>query len=58
MPIAERDVKWVSVPKIGLLEQLYVPAIVQGLQTTVRHAAKTLFESRFNTAISAIVPCV
>ena len=43
MPIAESDVKWVSVPKIGLLEQLYVPAIVQGLQTTVWHAAKTLF---------------
>src|SRR6516162_7261631 len=43
MPIPDRDVKWVSVPKIGLLEQLYVPAIVQGLQTTVRHATKTLF---------------
>jgi NADH-quinone oxidoreductase subunit I len=43
MPIAESDVKWVSAPKIGLLEQLYVPAIFQGLQTTVRHATKTLF---------------
>jgi NADH-quinone oxidoreductase subunit I len=43
MPIAESEVKWVSAPKIGLLEQLYVPAIFQGLQTTVRHATKTLF---------------
>jgi len=43
MPIAESDVRWVSTPKIGLLEQLYVPAIFQGLQTTVRHATKTLF---------------
>jgi NADH-quinone oxidoreductase subunit I len=43
MPIAESDVKWVTAPKIGLLEQLYVPAIFQGLQTTVRHATKTLF---------------
>lgn len=43
MPIAESDVKWVSTPKIGLLEQLYLPAIFQGLQTTVRHATKTLF---------------
>jgi NADH-quinone oxidoreductase subunit I len=43
MPIAESDVKWVSTPKIGLLEQLYVPAIFQGLQTTARHAAKALF---------------
>ena len=43
MPIADSDVKWVSTPKIGLFEQLYVPAIFQGLQTTVRHARKTLF---------------
>jgi NADH-quinone oxidoreductase subunit I len=43
MPIAESDVKWVSVPKMGLFEQLYVPAIFQGLQTTARHAAKALF---------------
>ena len=42
MPIADNDVKWVSTPRIGLLEQLYVPAIFQGLQTTVRHATKTL----------------
>ena len=43
MPIADSDVKWVSTPKIGLLEQLYVPTIFQGLQTTVRHAAKAMF---------------
>ena len=43
MPIADSEVKWVTAPKIGLLEQLYVPAIFQGLQTTVRHATKTLF---------------
>jgi NADH-quinone oxidoreductase subunit I len=43
MPIAETDVKWVAPPKVSLLEQLYVPAIFQGLQTTVRHATKTLF---------------
>lgn len=43
MPIAENDVKWVATPNIGLFEQLYVPAIFQGLQTTVRHATKALF---------------
>jgi NADH-quinone oxidoreductase subunit I len=43
MPIAESDVKWVEAPKIGLLEQLYVPAIAQGLATTVRHATNALF---------------
>jgi NADH-quinone oxidoreductase subunit I len=43
MPIAERDVKWIEPPQIGLLEQLYLPAIVEGLGTTIRHAAKALF---------------
>jgi NADH-quinone oxidoreductase subunit I len=42
MPIAARDVKWVETPKIGLVEQLYLPAIFSGLTTTVRHATKAL----------------
>jgi NADH-quinone oxidoreductase subunit I len=37
MPISESDVKWIEPPRIGLLEKLYLPAIWQGLQTTVRH---------------------
>lgn len=37
MPIADKDVKWVQEPRLGLLEQLYLPAIMEGLQTTVRH---------------------
>jgi NADH-quinone oxidoreductase subunit I len=37
MPIAEKDVKWVQEPKIGLLEKLYLPAIFAGLGTTVKH---------------------
>ena len=40
MPIAASDVRWVEEPKIGLLEQLYIPAIVEGLQTTVKHMFK------------------
>jgi NADH-quinone oxidoreductase subunit I len=42
MPISENEVRWVKPPKIGLLEQLYVPAIFEGLRTTVRHATATL----------------
>ena len=42
MPIAESDVRWVDVPKLSLLEQLYVPAIVSGLVTTGKHLARTL----------------
>jgi NADH-quinone oxidoreductase subunit I len=43
MPISASDVKWVDPPKIGILEQLYVPAIVEGLTTTIRHSLATLF---------------
>ncbi|MGE3806892.1 MAG: NADH-quinone oxidoreductase subunit I [Gemmataceae bacterium] len=37
MPIADKDVKWVVEPHMGLLEQLYLPALFQGLQTTFKH---------------------
>lgn len=37
MPLSEQDVKWVATPKLGLLEQLYLPAIFAGLYTTVSH---------------------
>ena len=43
MAIAEKDVKWVQEPRMGIVEQLYLPAIFEGLQTTVRHATKALF---------------
>ena len=43
MPIRPEEVKWVQMPRIGLYEQLYLPAIVEGLQTTLRHAGKALF---------------
>jgi NADH-quinone oxidoreductase subunit I len=31
------DVQWVEEPSIGLWEAMYLPAIVEGLSTTVRH---------------------
>ncbi len=43
MAIAEKDIKWVQEPRMGIVEQLYLPAIMEGLQTTVRHATKALF---------------
>ena len=39
MPMAASDVRWVEEPKIGILEQLYLPAIVSGLSTTLKHVA-------------------
>jgi len=37
MPIDPNDVITVKPPKMGLYEQLYLPAIFDGLRTTVRH---------------------
>src|SRR5918994_3643812 len=34
---AANSVKWVTEPKVGLFERMYLPAIAQGLATTVRH---------------------
>jgi NADH-quinone oxidoreductase subunit I len=43
MPIAEKDVRWVEEPQMGLLEQLYLPAILSGMVTTARHGINALF---------------
>jgi NADH-quinone oxidoreductase subunit I len=40
MPIKEADVRWVEPPKMGLAERLYLPAIAEGLGTTLRHFFK------------------
>jgi NADH-quinone oxidoreductase subunit I len=37
MPIKDSDIQWVQEPRMGLMEKLYLPAILQGLQTTVKH---------------------
>lgn len=37
MPINEQDVAWVAPPKLGLLEQLYLPIVFDGLATTLKH---------------------
>ena len=37
MPIDPKDVKWVEEPRLGITELLYLPAILQGMATTVRH---------------------
>lgn len=37
MPIPEKEVRWVATPRMGLMEKLYLPAIAQGLQTTLKH---------------------
>lgn len=35
--MTESDVKWVDEPKLGFWEQLYFPALIDGIKTTVGH---------------------
>ena len=42
MPVLPEAVRWTEEPRIGLMEQLYLPAIFSGLATTARHAVDTL----------------
>ena len=47
MPLAESQVRWVKPPKIGLMEKLYIPAIVAGLGTTMKHVFKKPVTQQF-----------
>jgi NADH-quinone oxidoreductase subunit I len=47
MPIADKDVRWVQAPKLRLLEQLYLPAIATGLQTTIKHVFRHKVTQQF-----------
>ena len=40
MPIDANDVRWVKPPKMGLAVRMYLPAIFEGLATTVKHLFK------------------
>jgi len=37
MAAGTKSVRWIEEPKVGLFERMYLPAIAQGLATTVRH---------------------
>ena len=37
MPLTNDDVRWVQEPRLGFWDQLYVPALLDGLRTTVGH---------------------
>jgi NADH-quinone oxidoreductase subunit I len=37
VPIPAGQVNWVEEPKLGILEQMYLPAIATGLATTIKH---------------------
>lgn len=37
MPIKSEDIVWVEEPRMGFWDAMYMPAIVEGLKTTIRH---------------------
>jgi NADH-quinone oxidoreductase subunit I len=47
MTPAERHVRWVEEPKMGFFEKLYLPAIGQGLGTTIKHLFKTKITEQY-----------
>jgi NADH-quinone oxidoreductase subunit I len=40
VPIDSNDVEWIEEPKIGFWEATFLPAIFEGLKTTVKHVIK------------------
>src|SRR5437868_14279238 len=47
MPIESKDVRWVLEPRMNILERLYFPAIMAGVQTTLSHMFKTKVTVQF-----------
>jgi NADH-quinone oxidoreductase subunit I len=47
MPIQDQDVRWVKPPELSLAERLYLPAIAQGLGTTIKHMFAPRFTRQF-----------
>ena len=56
MPIAESEVSWVEEPKLGLLGQLYLPLIVDGLSTTFSHMFKKKVTEQYPEQDSKMPP--
>jgi NADH-quinone oxidoreductase subunit I len=56
MPIAESQVRWVKPPKMTLADKLYLPAIVQGLGTTLKHAFSKPVTQQFPEERPALPP--
>jgi NADH-quinone oxidoreductase subunit I len=47
MPIADTDVRWIKPPVLGLMDRLYLPAIVEGLGTTIKHIFQPAVTQQF-----------
>lgn len=47
MPIQEHEVRWVAEPKLSILDRLYLPAIAEGLETTLSHSLRPRVTRQF-----------
>jgi len=47
MPLSEKDVRWVEPPTLGLMDMLYIPAITQGLVTTMQRIVRPKITREF-----------
>ncbi len=47
MPIKPEEVRWVAPPRMGLWERLYIPAVLQGLGTTLSHMVRPAVTQQF-----------
>lgn len=56
MAISPSSVTWVKVPKLGLLEQLYLPAIASGIGTTVKHLTRTVLGGELTQQYPEVEP--
>jgi NADH-quinone oxidoreductase subunit I len=56
MPIAQNEVRWVDEPKIGFWERLYLPAIGQGLATTIGHLFKPKITEQYPEQPATVPP--
>ena len=56
MPIAEDDVRWVEEPRLGIWEQLYIPALIDGFKTTVGHMFSRKITEQYPEQEPRLVP--
>jgi NADH-quinone oxidoreductase subunit I len=56
MPIPENEVRYVEEPKIGFWERLYLPAIGQGLATTIGHLFKPKVTEQYPELPATVPP--
>ena len=56
MPIPENEVRFVEEPRIGFWERLYLPAIAEGLATTVKHLFKPKMTEHYPETPPSVPP--